>query len=339
MRWLDAVKGIGIVAVVWGHVIVDPALRVWVYLWHMPLFFFLAGYVYKPASDLRRSARERGLRLLLPYALFFLLLSTRDLVQTAHDGTGRAWAMFIATHLAGGKSVYGWLVAVWFITCLYLTQLVLDVAITRLSARAVNALMAASLLLAYANAAWFPRAFLPWAAHICLMAAPICYLGYRYRRIEASLPRWLPVFAALAGAAGLGLVAMHAIAPFDMKSTRYGTPFASLAFALCIAVALIAGARRWLADGRIAMVLAMLGEASLVVMFLHMAAQDVLRRQAGIEDATVRIVFALAVSVLAYGLLKRSAWTRALFLGSAKDQEKLVFTSARARDSAPNEAR
>jgi len=90
MRWLDAVKGLGIVAVVWGHVIVDPALRGWVYLWHMPLFFFLAGYVFKPATDLRRSVRERSLRLLVPYALFGMLLSTQDLLKTADVDTGRA---------------------------------------------------------------------------------------------------------------------------------------------------------------------------------------------------------------------------------------------------------
>ena len=334
MRWLDAVKGLGIVAVVWGHVIVDPALRGWVYLWHMPLFFFLAGYVFKPATDLRRSVRERSLRLLVPYALFGILLSTQDLLKTADVDTGRAWAMFFATHLAGGKSVYGWLVAVWFVTCLYLTQLALDVALKHLSTRAMNALMAASLLLAYANAALFPRVFLPWAAHICLIAAPICYFGHLYRQHEAALPRWLPLLAALAGAVGLALIGLQAIAPFDMKSTRYGTPFASLAFALCIAVALIAGARRWLADGRLALVLATLGEASLVVMFLHMAAQEALRRQAGIEDSTLRIVFALAVSMLAYALLKRSALTRALFLGSVKDWDALRGrTAARHRDA------
>ena len=59
--WIDAAKGIGICLVVWGHVVrgveasqIDvgvPVLRVLdyvIYSFHMPLFFFMSGILFKP---------------------------------------------------------------------------------------------------------------------------------------------------------------------------------------------------------------------------------------------------------------------------------------------------
>lgn len=333
--WLDAVKGIGIIAVVFGHVVNGPEGR-YVYLWHMPLFFFIAGYVFRPDPDLRRCLRDRALRLLLPYALFMVLLSGHDLVATAQAGTLKDWALFAATRVSGGKSVYGWLVAVWFMTCLFLTHLAVNAAMVRLRPRSVAVLMCASLLLAYANAQWLPRMWLPWAANVCLFAAPIFYLGHCYRRHESSFsPRQLALVATLA-LLGLVLAGAQLIAVPDMKNSHYGTPLLSLLFALCIGVALMAGARRWLNQGAPARILAAVGAASLIIMFLHMAAQQLLRDHAGVQSPIARIAFAIVLPMLVFNLLQRHALTRALLLGSTRDVDTLrgiVRAPVRQRDA------
>jgi len=328
LLWLDAVKGIGIIAVVFGHVVNGPPAR-YVYLWHMPLFFFLAGYVFRPEPDFRRCLRDRAVRLLLPYTLFLFLLSGHDFVSTAQSGGLKEWALFVATHLSGGKSVYGWLVAVWFVTCLFLTQQAVNVATVRLAPRAMALLMGASLVLAYVNAVWFPRLWLPWAANVCLFAAPIFYLGSVYRRHEARISPRLLVVAAAFAVLGMGLVGAQLIAVPDMKNTRYGTPLLSLGFALCLAVTLMAAARRWLNRGPLARALAATGEASLVIMFLHMATQQVLLDVAGVQSDIARIVLAVVLPMLVFNLLQRHAVTRALFLGSVKDFEALPSIASR----------
>jgi fucose 4-O-acetylase-like acetyltransferase len=83
---LDRAKGLAILLVVFGHLVAreDPAgvswyepLRIAVYLFHMPFFMYLSGYVtfrsgaaYTRPPDWPGLVRRRGLRLLLPFLLF-----------------------------------------------------------------------------------------------------------------------------------------------------------------------------------------------------------------------------------------------------------------------------
>lgn len=41
---VDSLKGVGIIAVVAGHIYTEPFARL-VFLWHMPLFFLISGYL------------------------------------------------------------------------------------------------------------------------------------------------------------------------------------------------------------------------------------------------------------------------------------------------------
>ena len=68
-RWLDSLKGFGILLVIFGHVLSGYLdawtfprayysfyyVRTWIYSFHMPLFFLAAGWVYKEKSVLIES--------------------------------------------------------------------------------------------------------------------------------------------------------------------------------------------------------------------------------------------------------------------------------------------
>ena len=45
IEWIDTAKGIGLILVILGHLHI-PFMTTWIYLFHMPLFFFLSGLVY-----------------------------------------------------------------------------------------------------------------------------------------------------------------------------------------------------------------------------------------------------------------------------------------------------
>jgi len=309
--WLDALKGIGIIAVVIGHVIDRDAARM-VFLWHMPLFFFIAGLVFKPDADGRRFARDKAARLLLPYAVFLVLLSGPDVMAVLSSGTTRDALAFAASRVAGGKTLYGWLAAFWFVTCLYLTQLVVNACVVRWRARTVSMLMAGMLVLAYANQLLLPRAWLPWGANVVLFAAPIVYLGMRLRSQLDGRAWWLALPIA---AAGLVLAFAHLVEAPDMKYSRYGTPVLALVLGMAVVMALVVFARRWLASGLVAVGLARLGEASLLVMFLHMAIQQTLDQRAGVHDVSLRIVIALLLPTILHAVLVRFGWSRRFLLG------------------------
>jgi fucose 4-O-acetylase-like acetyltransferase len=88
-RWgeLDRAKGLAIILVVFGHLVAreDPAgvawyapLRMAVYLFHMPFFFYLSGFVTALSGADRAlngpAIRRRARRLLVPFLAFGLLI-------------------------------------------------------------------------------------------------------------------------------------------------------------------------------------------------------------------------------------------------------------------------
>lgn len=72
IEWLDAVKGIAILTVVLGHVLLGftendifinvndtlEKINSWIYTWHMPLFFFLSGYAFRLSCLNENSLRK-----------------------------------------------------------------------------------------------------------------------------------------------------------------------------------------------------------------------------------------------------------------------------------------
>ena len=81
-KWINLSRGIGIMLVVLGHAISDafPAgslfdkwLFQWIYSFHMPLFFFLSGFVSNKVVDMKGTSEKieyiikRAKRLLVPY--------------------------------------------------------------------------------------------------------------------------------------------------------------------------------------------------------------------------------------------------------------------------------
>lgn len=73
LQHIDIAKGIGIVLVVWGHSLIEFGHYL-IYMFHMPLFFYLSGIFHKSAP-LDSFAKKRVKSLLLPLLIFMLVLS------------------------------------------------------------------------------------------------------------------------------------------------------------------------------------------------------------------------------------------------------------------------
>lgn len=69
--WIDVYKGFGIITVTMAHII--PEYKFF-YLFHMPMFFFLAGYTLHPIVAHKTFIVRKSKRLLIPHLGFFLLL-------------------------------------------------------------------------------------------------------------------------------------------------------------------------------------------------------------------------------------------------------------------------
>lgn len=137
---IDRAKGIAILLVVFGHLVArqspanvswyDP-LRIVVYLFHMPLFMYLSGYVTflsgaarTPRQGWPTLVRKRATRLLIPFLLFGLAILCAKLVASHFAAVDNVppnlWdglrALIWDTEHSPATSV--WYIAVLFVFCI-----------------------------------------------------------------------------------------------------------------------------------------------------------------------------------------------------------------------------
>ena len=117
MVFLDIAKGIGILTVVWAHA-KGPGSG-YIYQFHMPFFFLVSGYLYRPEPSLREFARRKVKSLYLPFVFWNLLaLFGKRAVGISHlpfaEMLQKATEMVLALDKDG--QFFG---ATWFLSALF----------------------------------------------------------------------------------------------------------------------------------------------------------------------------------------------------------------------------
>lgn len=71
VEYMDTLKGLLIILVVFGHTGIDSSIQKWIYSFHMPLFLIISGFFYKESRDIISLKRIK--RLVLPFIGFTIL--------------------------------------------------------------------------------------------------------------------------------------------------------------------------------------------------------------------------------------------------------------------------
>ncbi|MGB9132259.1 MAG: acyltransferase family protein [Methanosarcina sp.] len=134
LHWIDSLKGIGIMFVVLAHHSLPIALDTYIFSFHMPLFFFISGFVFdfgKYAESASNFVKGRFKSLIVPYfcfavitCLFYFLL---DELYTPGVRSIEFFenSMFhgISHILVGFGPAISYNPPLWFLTCLFITEL------------------------------------------------------------------------------------------------------------------------------------------------------------------------------------------------------------------------
>lgn len=83
IKQIDILRGIGAILVVIGHLVPsDGNVKVYIYAFHMPLFFFLSGFLFNNKKDFKTYLKGNLKSLILPYFLFNIiaLIANLDIV-------------------------------------------------------------------------------------------------------------------------------------------------------------------------------------------------------------------------------------------------------------------
>lgn len=120
--WLDALKALGILFIVVGHLGDHSGnLYNFVYLFHVPLFFFAAGFLYKRSESIKLIVIYKSKSLLLPYFYFSLIGS--GFYYLTHPASDKGLIDYLFGILFGIRNSTFYGEALWFFPCLFLTIL------------------------------------------------------------------------------------------------------------------------------------------------------------------------------------------------------------------------
>lgn len=231
---IDAVRVIGIVAIVAGHVWNGPLIQAGLYSWHVPLFFFLTGYLWTPGRRVSEELSRRSRTLLKPY-IFWLAVLLIPLVLVKAVRGSLVWGDWF-NPLWGNANNYSPFTTFWFVFALFSSALLWRV-LEHVPAFVRVVVVAVSLVSSFTLGG--ALALTPLEIGAALPALTFVAAGQVARSLESRARRPLVWQAVCALALATMLIAIGLSAPIGAKQGNWGTPVLSMAVAVAISWALV----------------------------------------------------------------------------------------------------
>lgn len=323
MKWIDALKGLGILLVVAGHIFVGDVSR-FIYVFHMPLFFIVGGMLFDIRPDKADFFYRKVTHLIVPYISFLLLIKVVQwgLYWVSDDYQVRNIYFELASMVLGGPYLTGWTGVFWFVTCFFITQQLVNYILCEFTSGWAAIIFSFMYVLATINSEFNPSIKVPLGLNLVLIAGPFFYLGYLYKK---GIVRPGVLLSSLVILSGAGFFLSGADLAYDIKYTNYGVPFFSFILSAIIVFSLVELFKLLESFGYNSEGLAVCGSASMVVMYLHQPIQLGMTELARLNDQYLRFLVSVSVSLVVYYILKRFVLLEAFFLGNADALESVRF--------------
>lgn len=192
IEWIDIAKGIGILFVIFAHIqSTSQALVNYIYSFHMPLFFFISGYLFsdKKYKTIKDFAKKKARTLLIPYFIFSILsylywtfIQIRMGDDIKHPDLFRA---FIGIFYSDPNHHFmSYNVALWFLTCLFSTE-ILFFFVKRKIENKHHLLISLVIfsIIGYLSSLFEPFR-LPWGMDVALSAIVFYGIGYLFKNAD-----------------------------------------------------------------------------------------------------------------------------------------------------------
>ena len=180
--------------ILWGHVMLSGRSNILVYSFHIPVFFFLSGTVFKKEkyTSLFSLVKRRFFTLLIPYLIYSVLTWGFWVLDSYTKGNALTgcYKPLVETFIARGSA--GYMIhnpALWFVTCLFVVE-VLYYFICKLPDAvniAVCALCAVCAYFLMLPNRFFDFTALPWNIEVALASVLFYGLGNIFsQRVDAA---------------------------------------------------------------------------------------------------------------------------------------------------------
>ena len=123
IKWIDCAKGIAAALVLIGHFVPVRLLQIFIYSFHMPLFFFLAGVTFKNQQvGLGTFINRKFKQIMVPYFIFVIPMFVMKCLQDIGDKNVKLLIkQFIGIFFCWkGTALYS---GVWFLPCMFVVYI------------------------------------------------------------------------------------------------------------------------------------------------------------------------------------------------------------------------
>lgn len=321
IEYIDIAKGIGILLVIWGHIITNSFSREFLYSFHMPLFFLLSGMFFKSEkyNSFFLFLCKRGKRLLVPLALYSIVTWGIWVGYNKFFGNSiDIWSPLFQTVIAQGSGEYfKHNSPLWFIPCLFAIE-IMYYFIAKLNREMIIpicfAISGISMLLEHFYGLDY-LLLLPWNLDAAMMALPFYAIGnlFAYHPIwHEKIESYASSKPIIMGGLTTFLFALTAFLtakfPFvSMGYSNYGNEYIfhiraliGIAFICCLSVV----ASQLSCIGKIKNSLLWMGQKSLDVMCTHVPIKGfiIVLIAMLLHTATIDVTDNLLFSILIFAL-------------------------------------
>ena len=220
--WIDMAKGYGIIFSIYAHLGYD-LLTSWIYSFHMPLFFFISGYLFNDDVDFITLLKKKIKSLLVPYVCLGLPMICVYVIQYhvfSFEGVIDLLLQLIFQQR---------FLTLWYISVLFIIEFVFF--FIRKLIKSEKLILFISLFVLLIGDIYLRTNGIPmlWNIDVCFMAFPFFSIGYICKKNKAldllcSVKRkLLAAFFALLGSLILWFINMKNFGVcLDMYSNIYG---------------------------------------------------------------------------------------------------------------------
>ena len=227
LDWIDQSRGLAILLVVYGHNY--PGIEPYIYSFHVPLFFFIAG-MFHPSTVDKDALIKRAKSVLVPYFCWALLLYLFWFFVGRKFGDSSTIALsptdnFIGIFYAqGGQPFMDWGIPMWFLPCIFLVYIIYG-----LLCKIKNKTLFLMLFFALGSGGFIwkhlTNIHIPWSIDVACVAMLFYGIGNHLKKTLLNLntiKSWLGVVFGIA----IGFIAFYFNdSKIDMYRSIYGNPF------------------------------------------------------------------------------------------------------------------
>ncbi|MFD3155953.1 acyltransferase family protein [Haloimpatiens sp. FM7330] len=187
LKYIDILKGIGILLMIMGHISFGRLFDKYIHGFHMPIFFFISGYLFKIVNlSFKKFLKKKIKTLLVPYACFGLF---NYICWIIFIGLPKGHNLIIPLksllwiNTESNMPIAG---ALWFLTCLFIIEITFYF-ILRICKNRCQ--VAVTIILISIMGSVYPLISserLPLAIDVSLVGIGIFYIGYIMRKHSAN---------------------------------------------------------------------------------------------------------------------------------------------------------